>query len=85
MNSVVWAGDHFLASGPDAAYTSPDGVEWKKQPKGVPCGVLWADESRHLYLGASWGGLVWTSPDGRTWTKLPLAAGNSFEAVAFGP
>lgn len=83
LNTVAWSGDHFLAAGHAAAYTSPDGVHWKKEAKGIPCGILYAGNG--TWIGGSWGGNLWRSADGLAWKKYNnVPQGNSFEAMAFG-
>ncbi|HWE93022.1 MAG TPA: hypothetical protein VG269_03545 [Tepidisphaeraceae bacterium] len=83
FDGVVWTGRQFLVTGGKHAYTSPDGVQWKKEDFRVPCTVLYAKGD--VFIGASWGGNLWHSSDGREWKKVEITPGMpSFEAVAYG-
>ena len=83
FSRVVWTGARFLVSGGKAAWSSPDGLAWAKEPRAIPCSLAWAREGG-LALGFSWGGNIHASADFAEWKKLPLPPGPSFEAVAFG-
>lgn len=83
FSRVVWTGKRFLVSGGKAAWSSPDGLKWAKEPRAIPCSLAWARESM-LGLGFSWGGNIFATTDFAEWEKLPLPPGPSFEAVAFG-
>ena len=80
---VVWTGTRFLVSGGKAAWSSPDGVAWAKEPRAIPCHLAWAREGV-LGLGFSPGGAIHASADFVEWPKLPLPPGPTFQAVAFG-
>jgi len=83
---VVWTGRRFLASNERACWSSPDGVEWKREPVTLPCPIAWArEEPLFLALGFSWGGNLWTASSLTAWRRPPLGAGPSLQAVAFGP
>ena len=80
---VVWTGTRFLVSGGKTAWSSPDGVTWAKEPRAIPCQLVWAREGV-IGLGFSPGGAIHLSADFVEWPKLPLPPGPEFEAVAFG-
>jgi hypothetical protein len=82
FSRVVWTGARFIATAEKSAWASPDGTNWAKLPKAIPCSLAWAREGT-LALGFSWGGNVFSSVDFVDWKKLPLPPGPSFEAVAF--
>jgi hypothetical protein len=82
LTHIVWTGTRFLVSGGKAAWSSPDGLRWTKQPRTIPCGIAWAREG-FLGLGFSWGGNIHLSRDLVEWTKVTVPAGPSLNAVAF--
>ena len=80
---VVWTGKRFLVSGGKVAWSSPDGLAWSGEAKGIPCSLAWAREGA-LGIGFSWGGNLHTSSDLVAWRKVAVPPGPSLEAVAFG-
>ncbi len=82
LDSIIFDGKLFIAAGGKYAYTSPDGIEWKKLDKPIPCSVLYGNDRFHL--GGSWGGNVWMSENGSPWKKIGVPTGNAFEAIAVG-
>ena len=82
LGSIVWTGTQFIVGGGKAACSSPDGINWTREKRGVPCTMLNAQSG--VFVGASWGGNLWNSTNGLDWKKCAVAPQNSFEAVAFG-
>ena len=82
FGNIVWTGTQFIVGGGKAACTSPDGITWTKEKKGIPCTMLNAQNNPSI--GASWGGNLWNSTNGLDWKKSVVPPQNSFEAVAFG-
>jgi hypothetical protein len=83
FSRIVWTGTRFLISGGQVAWSSSDGLAWKKEPRPIPCNLAWARES-FLGLGFSWGGNIHVSRDLATWKKAAVPSGPSLNAVAFG-
>jgi hypothetical protein len=79
---IIWTGKRFLISSRTAFWTSTDGAAWVAEPSNE-WDVVWAREGG-MSLGFAWGGNVWRSPDLEHWQKVPLPAGPSLLAVAFG-
>lgn len=81
LNSVVWAGDRFVAVGAGATYLSPDGVQWKRAPNAdAPLTVAFG---KGRFVGASWKGRLLASPDGVKWEQVHKCE-HHVEALAFG-
>jgi hypothetical protein len=71
LNSILWAGDRFVAVGQGATYVSPDGVEWKRiENKDAPLAAAWGGG---LFVGTSWKGRILTSKDAVAWTQVHKA------------
>lgn len=83
FSHIAWTGTRFLVSGGKAAWTSADGLAWTRQPKPIPCSVVWAKEGA-LGLGLSWGGNIHRTQDLLEWKKVTVPPGPSLNAVAFG-
>jgi hypothetical protein len=85
LTRVVWTGARFLASNERACWSSPDAVVWQREPVTLPCAIAWArEEPSFLAIGFSWGGNLWTSHSLNAWSRVPLPAGPSLQAIAFG-
>jgi hypothetical protein len=69
LSYVLWTGKRFLAAGKKAVLTSRDGTTWEKLANSIPCHMLFADESRHVFIGTTWPGQMWSSSDGIKWTR----------------
>ena len=85
---IVWTGQRFLVSGGKTAWSSPDGLAWAVEPRGIPCSLAWAREPDvPLGIGFSWGGAISTSPPtSAAWKKIaPSRPALLLEAVAFRP
>lgn len=85
LDSVVWTGKEFLASGSGKGYASADGKTWTPWPKPVPCSVLYANAERQVWIGTSWPGQMWSSTDGVEWKRTKEMTPNGINAAAFGP
>jgi len=84
MRRVVWTGSRFLGTSERACWSSPDGIEWKREAVTLPCPIAWAREEPFLAVGFSWGGNVWTANSLTAWRRAGLGKGPSLEAVAWG-
>jgi hypothetical protein len=85
LDSLVWTGKEFLASGHGKGFSSPDGKTWTPWPKPVPCSVLYADAARQVWIGTTWAGNMWSSTNGLEWKQLKAPTPNGINSVAFGP
>jgi len=84
LDSLVWTGKEFLASGDGKGFASTDGKAWTPWPKPVPCSVLYVDAARKVWIGTSWPGTMWSSVDGVQWKRAKETTPNGINAVAFG-
>jgi hypothetical protein len=84
LDSVVWTGKEFLASGGGKGYASVDGKTWMPWPKPVPCSVLYADAARQVWIGTSWPGNMWSSVNGLEWKRAKETTPNGINAAAYG-
>ena len=84
LDHVMWTGAEFFATGGGKGFASADGKTWAARPKPVPCGVLYADAARGVWIGTSWPGQMWSSADGRAWTRGAKLTPNGINAVAYG-
>ncbi|QEL17923.1 hypothetical protein [Limnoglobus roseus] len=82
LNSVVWTGEQFLASGGKTPFTSKDGVTWAAHPKAIPCHVLSVEKG--AFVGTSWPGQMWHSADGLDWKKCATTTPNGINKVVYG-
>jgi hypothetical protein len=80
--SVVWTGDHFLASTTKhGAMVSQDGLSWKRKPQQVPRRIVRAGEwlfgwNRRTELSRSRNGVDWEQlPNEREYTVLSVGYG----------
>jgi len=81
LNSVLWAGDRFVAVGQGATYTSRDGAAWSRAPnRDAPLTVA---HGRGVFVGAAWKGRLLRSADGVAWEPA-FKADHHVEALAFG-
>ncbi len=81
LNSLVWAGDRFVAVGAGATSCSPDGTTWQREPNtGAPVTVVFG---KHLFVVANRKGLLLRSTDGVKWAQT-YPAEHHFAAVCFG-
>ncbi len=83
FSHIVWTGARFLVSGGKAVWSSPDALTWTKEPRSIPCNIAWAREGL-FGLGFSWGGNIHLTRDFAEWKRVPVPAGPSLNAVAFG-
>jgi hypothetical protein len=83
LDSIIWTGREFLASG-GKAFASADGKTWAPWPKPVPCTVLYADAVRRVWIGTSWPGHMWNSTDGLDWKQSKGMTPNGVNAAVFG-
>ena len=81
---IVWTGKRFLVSGGKVAWSSPDGLAWSAEARGIPCSLAWAREGVRA-LGFSWGGNIHTTTDFVDWKRAAIPPGPSLEAVTVGP
>lgn len=81
LNTVIWAGDRFVAVGDGATYISTDGVVWKRYAnRDSPTVVAFGNG---VFVGSAWKGRLLRSADGITWEavgKVPYHV----EAFAWG-
>lgn len=85
--SAVTYGAKFvgIASGSNAAATSPDGITWTAAT--LPASASWTSIAygASTYVAVASGGTVAaTSPDGTTWTARTLPASATWQSVAYG-
>jgi hypothetical protein len=81
LNTIVWAGDRFVAVGQGATYTSPDGLAWKREPnKDAPLTMAYGNG---VFIGANWRGRILMSKDGVGWQQV-YKSEHHIEAIAFG-
>jgi hypothetical protein len=81
LNSVVWAGDRFVAVGAGATYSSPDGAKWTRAPnRDAPLAVAYG---RGVFVGAAWKGRLLRSADGVRWEEVHKSP-HHVEALAYG-
>jgi hypothetical protein len=81
LNSVVWAGDRFVAVGVGATYSSPDGAKWTREPnKDAPLAVAYGGG---VFAGAAWKGRLLRSTDAVRWEQV-YKGDHHVEAVAYG-
>jgi hypothetical protein len=68
LNSVIWAKDRFVAVSIGATYSSPDGINWKREEnKKAP---LIAAYGNGVFVGAAWRGRILHSPDAVEWKEV---------------
>jgi hypothetical protein len=80
LNSIVWAGDRFVAVGMGATYTSADGATWKRNPnKDAPLNMTYGNG---VFVGLNWRGRILRSSDGIEWTQVHKCDFH-LEAVAY--
>ena len=81
LNSILWAGDRFVAIGIGVTYFSPDGVTWQRQPnQDAPFGVAFGNGA---FVGTNWKGRILHSTDAVAWQQVYKCA-NHVDSVAFG-
>jgi hypothetical protein len=81
LNSVVWAGDRFVAIGAGATYTSKDGAAWERLPnQDSPVSATYGNG---IFVGVRWRGKVFRSSDAVKWEAVHTAD-HHLEAIAFG-
>jgi hypothetical protein len=81
LNTIVWAGNRFVAIGAGATFFSPDGVKWERQANtDAPLTAIWGNGT---FLGASWKGRILASTDGVAWRQVHKCE-QHIEALAFG-
>lgn len=81
LNSILWAGDRFVAVGLRASYASADGRTWTRAE--VKDGPLTAAWGKGVFVGLAWKGRILRSTDGVGWTEVHKAE-THFETAAFG-
>ena len=81
LNSILWAGDRFVAVGMGATYFSPDGEKWdRRDNKDAPLAVAYG---KGLFVGTNWKGRILLSDDAVAWKQVHKSDYH-FEAVTFG-
>jgi len=81
LNSILWAGDRFVAVGMGATYTSPDGTTWKRESnKNAPLTVAYGNNQ---FIGSNWRGRILRSTDALDWREV-FKAEHHIEAIGFG-
>lgn len=86
MNSVIYAGGQFVATGYGRVYTSPDGITWTQRTttagsSGTPTYCLAYNGSLYMLINST---NVYTSPNAITWTsKGSWGAGDARSLVWF--
>jgi hypothetical protein len=81
LNTIVWAGDRFVAVGHGATYTSPDGIAWKRESnKDAPQTMAYGNG---VFVGANWRGRILMSKDAVNWQQVHKAE-HHIESIAFG-
>jgi hypothetical protein len=79
LNSILWAGDRFVAVGQGATWISKDGRAWTRHPnQDAPQIAVWSDG---LFAGTAWKGRLLVSKDGIAWETVHKA-GLAIEALA---
>ncbi len=82
LNSIVWAGDRFVAVGAGATYVSRDGKDWVRHPnRDAPLTVAYGDG---IFVGVHWKGRIFFSRDGITWEQVHKAD-HHLEAIVHTP
>jgi len=84
ISSVAWTGKEFVVPHWQGAYTSADGIDWKKADYSVPVTILYADAERGRYIGTGWPGQMWSSVDGKKWTRGKPMTPNGINRAIFG-
>jgi hypothetical protein len=81
LNTIIWAGDRFVAIGMGVTYSSPDGATWKREEnKDAP---LTAAFGQNIFVGTNWKGRLLYSKDAVEWRQV-FKSDYHFEAVTFG-
>jgi hypothetical protein len=81
LNSVVRAGERFVAIGAGATYESADGEAWTRKPnRDAPLTVAYGGG---VFVGAHWKGRMLRSLDGVEWVPV-FKSDRHVEAIAFG-
>lgn len=81
VNSVVWTGDHFLASCKQGSFSSTDGNDWKPVDTKLPYKM---DHCGPWLFGWSWPYKIQRSGDGRTWQPVSNERQWYVKDIAFG-
>jgi hypothetical protein len=81
LNSVVWTGDRFVATGPTVTYFSPDGVAWERES--VKQGPLTMTYGNGRFVGARGKGRILLSEDAVHWTEV-FKAEHFVEGLSYG-
>ncbi len=82
LNSIVWTGTQFLASGGKVPFWSKDGENWLPAKKAVPCQVMCVEKG--VFVGTSWPGQMWHSADGLDWKKSDPTTPNGINKIVYG-
>lgn len=82
INSVLWAGERFVAVGQGATYFSADGLKWDRVAN--TDAPLIAVYGGGQFVGANWRGRILCSDDAVGWSEV-FKADHHVEALAFGP
>lgn len=81
LNSVLWAGDRFVAAGAGATYMSPDGANWKREPNSdAPLTMTFG---KGVFVGVNWKGRILLSSDAIHWKEVHKCE-HHLETVTFG-
>lgn len=81
LNSIVWAGDRFVACGTQATYTSPDGLAWQRfTNENGPQTMTYGDG---VFVGANWKGRILRSTDAIRWKEVHKSE-HHVEAIGWG-
>jgi hypothetical protein len=81
LNSIIWAGDRFVAIGMGATYLSSNGVNWKREKNSdAPTTAAYG---RGVFVGANWKGRLMRSTDGIEWKQVHKSE-QHVESIAFG-
>ena len=81
LNSVVWTGDRFVATGPTVTYVSSDGVRWERQS--VRQGPLTMAYGAGRFVGSRGKGRMLLSEDAVRWTEV-FKAEQFVEGLCYG-
>ncbi len=81
LNAIVWADDRFVGVGAGATYTSPDGIDWKRE-KNEDAPLTTAYGNR-VFVGSNWRGRIMRSTDALKWEQVHKSE-HHVEAVAYG-